>query len=248
MTITFTDQDLDGNDTNGVVGFEADEIIPWYTSRGNPSYEFQVTDFREETPGRVYSALVDKIIDGKLWIEVEEDSAQSSLDDQGNTLAYETWQVDAPDPPPAPEGAEIWSATLTVGGQYPDGYGLDGKDTGTKGYFKGWSPASTNDVRYGALSDTDFNFSGDSYEVLELSHTASWRVVRLRLCPRPELPARTFELRLGDKWLVFHGQNSSTRDFSRTRDGSVQQCREYDWDQVTLGWQYNASVNVRITR
>ena len=248
VTITFTDQDLDGNDTNGVVGFEADEIIAWYTSRGNATYEFQVTDFRVETPGRVYSALIDKIIDGKLWIEVEEDSAQSSLDDQGNTLAYETWQVDAPDPPPAPEGAEIWSATLTVGGEYPDGYGLDGKDTGTRGYFKGWSPASTNDVRYGALSDTDFNFSGDSYEILELSHTASWRVVRLRLCPRPELPARTFELRLGDKWLIFHGQNNSTRDFSRTRDGSVQQCREYDWDQVTLDWQYGQSVNVRITR
>ena len=248
VTITFTDQDLDGNDTNGVVGFEADEIIAWYTSRGNPSYEFQVTDFRVETPGRVYSALIDKIIDGKLWIEVEEDSAQSSLDDQGNTLAYETWQVDAPDPPPAPEGAEIWSATLTVGGQYPDGYGLDGKDTGTKGYFKGWSPASTNDVRYGALSDTDFNFSGDSYEILELSHTASWRVVRLRMCPLLQGANRNVELRLGNKWLVFHGQNNSTRDFSRTKDGSVQQCREYDWDQVTLDWQYNASVNVRITR
>ena len=248
VTITFTDQDLDGNDTNGVTGFEADEIIAWYTSRGNATYEFQVTDFRVETPGRVYSALVDKIIDGKLWIEVEEDSAQSSLDGQGNTLAYETWQVDAPDPPPAPEGAEIWSAMLTVGGQYPDGYGLDGKDTGTKGYFKGWSPASTNDVRYGALPGANFTYGGESYEVLELSHTASWRVVRLRMCPLLQGANRNVELRLGNKWVTFDPRNYSAFEFSRTKDGSVQQCREYDWDQVTLDWQYGQSVNVRITR
>ena len=248
VTITFTDQDLDGNDTDGVTGFEADEIIAWYTSRGNATYEFFLTDFRVETPGWVYSALVDKIIDGKLWIEVEEDSAQSSLDGQGNTLSYRTWQVDAPDPAPVPEGSAIWTDTLTVGGQYPDGYGLDGKDTGTKGYFKGWSPASTNDVRYGALPGANFTYGGESYEVLELSHTASWRVVRLRMCPLLQGANRNVELRLGNKWVTFDPRNYSAFEFSRTKDGSVQQCREYDWDQVTLDWQYGQSVNVRITR
>ena len=99
VTITFTDTDLEGNE-HDVVGFEADEIMLWYTRQGHDRYEFQVTDFRVETPGRVYSALVDQIIDGKLWIEVEKDSAQSSLDGQGNTRSYRTWQVDAPDPAP----------------------------------------------------------------------------------------------------------------------------------------------------
>ena len=248
VTFTFTDTNLAGDEFYDVVGFEADEIIAWYTSRGHASYEFLITDFREETPGRVYSALVDKIIDGKLWIEVEADSAQSSHDGQGNTLAYETWQVDAPDPEPAEEGSAIWSDTLTVGGQYPDGYGLDGYDTGTLGYFKGWSPASTNDVAYGALTDNSFSFAG-SREVLELSYTPGWRVVRLRLCPRPMFAPRTFELRLGDdKWLVFHGPNMRQWDFGRISDGVRQQCREYNWGPVILNWQYGQQITVRITR
>ena len=87
------------------MAFEAADIGAWYTRKGHLILRVQVTDFREETPGRVYSALVDEIIDGKLWIEIEEDSAQSSHDGQGNTLSYRTWQVDAPDPQPVlPKG------------------------------------------------------------------------------------------------------------------------------------------------
>ena len=247
VTITFTDRD--GNELDAT-GFEADEIIAYYTKRGQETYEFQITDFREETPGRVYSALVDKIVDGKLWVEVEEDSAQSSQDGQGNTLAYESWQVDAPDPGPAPNGTEIYTDTLTVGGQYPDGYGLDGKDTGTKGYFKGWSPASTNDVRYGALPGANFTYRDTDYEVLDLSYTGGWRVVRLSMCPFLQGASSRTVLRFGSgsgsDWMTFGGDNFSTGNFSRTKDGGRQQCREYEWDQTTLDWEYGDSVSVKI--
>ena len=220
------------------MGFEADEILSWYTRQGHDRYEFQVTDFRVETTGRVYSALVDQIIDGRLWIEVEENAAQSSLDGQGNTRGFGTWQANAPDPEPPPEGAAIWTDTLTVGGE----------DTGIMGYFIGWSQSSGQDERFGSLPGKNFNYGGASYEVLELSYTPNWRTVRLRLCPWLQVPPRTFELRLGDKWVTFDRSSYSARNFSRTKDGSVQQCREYDWDQVTLGWQYGQSISVRITR
>ena len=236
VTITFTDTDLEGNEHN-VVGFEADEIMPWYTRQGHDRYEFQVTDFRVETPGRVYSALVDQIIDGRLWIEVEEDSAQSSLDGQGNTRGFGTWQADAPDQEPPPEGTAIWTDTLTVGGE----------DTGIMGYFIGWSQSTGKDERFGALPGKNFNFGDESYEVLELSYTSNWRIVMLRICPGLQVPPRTFELRLGDKWVTFDSSSYSARNFSRTKDGSVQQCREYRWDQMTLDWEYGDAIPVRIT-
>ena len=68
------------------------------------------------------------------------------------------------------------------------------------------------------------------------------------MCPWLQVPPRTFELRLGDKWVTFDSSKYSARNFSRTKDGSVQQCRQYDWDQVTLGWEYGQSISVRITR
>ena len=238
VTFTFTDQDLEGNDTNGVVGFEADEINAYYVTEDDSGYEFFLTDFRVETPGRVYSALVDQIVDGRLWIEVKENAAQSSLDGQGNTRGFGTWQTDAPDPEPPPEGTAIWTDTLTVGGE----------DTGIMGYFIGWSRSSGQDERFGSLPGKNFNYGGASYEVLELSYTPDWRTVRLRICPWLQVPPRTFELRLGDKWVTFDRSKYSARNFSRTKDGSVQQCRQYDWDQVTLDWEYGQSISVRITR
>ena len=238
VTFTFTDQDLEGNDTNGVVGFEADEINAYYVTEDDSGYEFFLTDFRVETTGRVYSALVDQIVDGRLWIEVKENAAQSSLDGQGNTRGFGTWQTDAPDPEPPPEGTAIWTDTLTVGGE----------DTGIMGYFIGWSRSSGQDERFGSLPGKNFNYGGASYEVLELSYTPDWRTVRLRICPWLQVPPRTFELRLGDKWVTFDRSKYSARNFSRTKDGSVQQCRQYDWDQVTLDWEYGQSISVRITR
>ena len=79
VTPTFTDVDLEANEYD-VAGFEADEMIGYCTRRGQETCEFQITDFREDIPGRVHSALVDKLVDGKLWIEVEADSVQSSHD------------------------------------------------------------------------------------------------------------------------------------------------------------------------
>ena len=249
VTFTFTDTNLGGDERYDVVGFEAADIGAWYTSRGTEAYEFEITDFREETPGRVYSALVEDIIDGKLWIDVPDGAVQSSQDGQDNVFAFETWQVEAPDPAPADEGPAIWSGTLTVGGQYPDGSDDDVSDTGHMGYFIGWSKLTGRDERFGALPDNSFRFGGESHEVLELGYTPGWRIVRLRLCPRPMFTAaRLFELRLGDNWLVFHGPNMSTWDFGRTKDGARQQCREYNWGPVTLDWEYGDSIIVRITR
>ncbi len=241
VTITFIDVDSNGNE-HGVTGFESDEIIAWYTRKGYDSYEFYISDFREETPGLVYSALVDEIIDGKLWIEVEADSAQSSHDGQGNTAAYETWQVDAPDPPPAPEGAQVWEDTLTIGGKEGDW------DAGVMGYFIGWSPNTNKDKRFGALPNANFTYAGVDYEVLELSYIPSWRVVRLAMCPLLDGANRRFELRLDDDYVSFDPDDYQKRDFGRTKDGSRQQCREYDWGKITLDWTYGHTKNVRITR
>ena len=237
VTITFTNADTEGNEY-GVTGFEADEIIAYYTRTGYDTYEFYISDFREESPGRVYSALVDKIIDGELWIEVEADSAQSTHDGQGNTPAYETWQVDAPDPASAPEGPDVWADTLTVGG----------RDTGIMGYFIGWSRATNRDERFGALPNAQFQYQNVDYEILELSYVSTWRNVRLSMCEPLNSANSSWELRLGDRALAFGGDNHKTREFGRTKDGAQQQCREYDWEQITLDWQYDASVSVRITR
>ena len=240
VTFTFTDQDLDGNDTDGVRGFEADDILAYYTNTGASGYEFRITDFREETPGRVYSALVDKIIDGKLWIEVEEGSAQSKLDNQGNTSAYTSWQVDAPDLPSAPEGETVWSDTLGIGGG----------DTGIAGYFVGWSPTSGRDERFGSLPNANFTYNGTDYEIDELSYTEDLRTLRLRMCPRLEGADSSFWLHIGDgnKAVSFGADYMSTRDFRRTKDGTQLQCREYNWEPIDLDWPSGQSRNVKITR
>ena len=240
VTITFTDQDLDGNDTDGVRGFEADDIIAYYTNTGASGYEFRITDLREETPGKVYSALVDKIIDGKLTVEVEENAAQSKLDGQGNTSAYTSWQVDAPDLPSAPEGETVWSDTLTLGGA----------GTGTAGYFVGWSPTSGRDERFGSLPNANFTYNGTDYEIDELSYTEDLRTLRLRMCPRLEGADSSFWLHIGDgnKAVSFGADYMSTREFRRTIDGTQLQCREYNWEPIDLDWQSGQTRSVKITR
>ena len=240
VTFTFTDQDLDGNDTNGVTGFEADEIIAYYTTRDRSSYEFRVTDFREETPGKVYSVLVDKIVDGKLWIEVEEGSVQSKLDGQGNTAGLTTWQVDAPDLPSAPDGTPVWSDTL----------GIAGAGTGTGGYFVGWSQSTGRDERFGSLPNANFTYNGTDYEIDELSYTESLRTLRLRICPLLQGADSSFWLHIGDgnKAVSFGADYMSTRDFRRTKDGTQLQCKEYNWTPIDLDWPSGQSKNVKITR
>ena len=242
VTFTFTDTNNAGDQHYGIEGFEASDIAAWYTSPGTESYEFEVEDFREEAAGRVYSALVDEIIDGKLWIDVPDGAAQSSHDGLKVIGAYETWQVDAPDPPPALEGAQVWEDTLTIGGKEGDW------DAGIMGYFIGWSPNTDKDKRFGALPNANFTYAGVDYEVLELSYTPSWRVVRLAMCPLLDGANRRFELRLDDDYVSFDPDDYQKRDFGRTKDGSRQQCREYDWGKITLDWTYGHTKNVRITR
>ena len=238
VTITFTDVDLNGNEYD-VEGFEPDEIMVSYTAPGQDTYQFYITDFRVETPGRVYSALVDKIVDGNLWVVVEENSAQSTHDGQGNSRSYSTWQVDRPTPPPAPEGEAIYTDTLTVGGG----------DTGLKGYLIGWSRYSMKEERFGALPGKDFTYADVDYEIIELTYVSGWRQLAIRMCQPLEGVNSDFELRIGDdKLFVFGSDNSSTSNFGRTKNGNDQQCREYSWDQVTLDWQEGADVSVRITQ
>ena len=238
VTFTFTDQDLDGNDTDGVTGFDVHDIFPVYFTEGLDSFEFLLKDFREETPGRVYSALVDEIVEGELWIWVEEDSAQSTLDGQGNTSAYTSWQVEPPPPAPAPAGTTIWSDTLTVGGS----------GTGISGYFIEWSQSTGEDERFGELPNATFSYNGTDYEILELSYTESWRAVRLTVCSSLAGANSSLVLSLGDVSLSFGSDNLRTRNVFRTRDGISQECLEYNWDQVTLDWQYGAFIPVKITR
>ena len=233
VTFTFTDQDSEGNEYD-VVGFEPDDITAFFTRRGHPSYEFQLEDFRVETPNRVYSALVDEIIDGKLWVMVPANSARSVHDDQGNTSAFRTWQVDAPDPPPAPPSAEetnVWTDTLTVGG----------RETGIMGYFVAWSRHTDKDEQFGALPNAAFTYDGTEYEILELSYVGSWRVARLSMCPL--LPGmEDASLRLGDRRFEFGDDSVSLRKFRRAKDGARQQCGEYDWEKTTLEWSYGDQV------
>ena len=238
VTITFTDVDPNGNEY-GVEGFEPDEILAYYTAPGQVTYQFYVTGFRVETPGRVYSALVDKIVDGKLSVEVEGNSAQSTRDGQGNSGSYSTWQVDRPTPPPAPEGETIYTDTLTVGGG----------DTGLKGYLVGWSRYSMREERFGALPGKDFTYAGVDYEITQLTYVSGWRQLAIWMCQPLEGVNSDFELRIGDdKFFVFGSGNSSTSNFRHTKNGNEQQCREYEWDQVTLDWQEGAEVSVRITK
>ena len=68
------------------------------------------------------------------------------------------------------------------------------------------------------------------------------------MCPVMEDINRSFRLRLGDVTLTFGSDNNKTWDFGRTKDGVRESCREYDWEQTTLGWRYGDNVNVRITR
>ena len=240
VTITFTDQDMDGIDTGGVTGFEADDIFAYYTKRGASGYDFLVTDFREETPGRVYSALVDKIIDGNLWIEIQEGAAQSTRDGRGNTAGLETWQVDAPDLPPAPEGETVWSDTLGIGGA----------GTGTGGYFVGWSQSTGRDERFGSLPNANFTYNGTEYEIDELSYTGNLRTLRFSICPFLQGADSSFWLHIGDgnKAISFGADYMSTRDFRRTIDGTQLQCREYNWEPVDLDWPSGQSRSVKITR
>lgn len=94
LTFTFTDEEHDGT-RFGVTGFEVGDIVVSY---GSPTYyEFTLEDFRVETAGLVYSALVRHILDGKLTIRVPEGAAQSTEDGQQSTAAVFQITVDAPD-------------------------------------------------------------------------------------------------------------------------------------------------------
>ncbi len=237
VTITFTDQDMDGMDTDGIEGFEADDIIAYYTTENHGSYEFRVTDFREETPGKEYSALVDQIIDGKLWIEVEEGAAQSKLDGAVNAGSYTTWQVDAPALPSAPEGETIWSDNLRIGGE------------DIRGYFVDWSSVTGRDERFGELPNGNFSYNGTDYEIEELIYTNTWRALEFAICPTLEGANSNFWLHLGEdsKAVSSGGDYISTRDFTRTRDGTQLQCTRYRWNPIELNWPKGQGRNVKIT-
>ena len=104
VTFTFTDEDHDGTQY-GVTGFDVDDIEATYSS---PTFhEFTLEDFREETTGLVYSALVNDLLDGRLTIRVPASAAKSTHDDQESTSASLSIEVK---PPQAdePTGTDIW--------------------------------------------------------------------------------------------------------------------------------------------
>ena len=237
VTIAFVDRDAEGNEYD-VEGFEAGEVVGVYRDMG---YSFELTEFRVETPGRVYSALVDTILDGLLLVYVQKEAARSSLDEQGNSYGSLFIEVDAPDRGPAPGGPELWSATLTVGDsaaareQNPEQQGI----TGSLGYG----------TDFGNLSEDAFILDGVTYTVRELSYTPSWGLARLTMCPRLEGADGDFELHLGGgRWVSFDPGEVSRHDFSReTGDGELESCVRYDWNPIQLDWEEGESITVSIT-
>ena len=102
------------------------------------------------------------------------------------------------------------------------------------------------DVTYGALPCRDFTHGSTDYEIQELTYTTSWRTVRLRMYPALEGAGSRTVLRFGSDLMTFAPSKVKTSDYRRTKDEAVQQCREYDWDQQTIGWSYNYSVSVKM--
>ena len=130
------------------------ELSGWYSGT---SYSFFLTDIRQEDEdGREYSALVDKLLDGKLHIRYH--SSGSSV---SSGLSVE---VDAPDPRPEPGGASVWSATMTVEDDVAEEKQNNAKTI--SGYL-GYAGGSTIDDQ-GQMDAATFTWTGTEYTVLEL--------------------------------------------------------------------------------
>ena len=74
MTFTFTGENYKGTQF-GVEGFDVEDIEASYSGRS--CYELTLADFRVDTPGLVYGAPVDQILDETLRIEIPAVAARS---------------------------------------------------------------------------------------------------------------------------------------------------------------------------
>ena len=237
VTFTFTDEDHDGT-RYGVTGFDLSDTDASY---GSPSfYEFTMTDFKAETPGRVYSALVNQIIDGKLTIRVPANAAQSTEDGQQSAAAVFLIEVDAPEPE-APTGTDLWSAEMTVGDY----------EHNARGYIDTAATLWSVDETIGSLSANTFTYAGKNYLVGEVSYVSSWDMVVLVTCPGIEGADGSFDLYLDDQHdgdqdhsLSFDPDGVRKHTFSRTLDGVEVSCIEYAW----VPKQVDSKVNVRIVK
>ena len=249
VTFTFTDEDHDGSQY-GVTGFDVDDIEASYAS---PTFhEFTLEDFREETTGLVYSALVNQLLDGRLRIRVAEGVAKSTHDDQESTSASLAIEVE---PPQAvePAGTEIWSAEMTVGDYSRNAMGYINPNLSL------WDP----DVTIGSLSDgndaTDdddaFSYAGKNYRVGEISIVRDWNMILFVSCPGLEGADASFDLFLDDQVdgnrdhsLSFDPEKMDSSQLSGTIDGATQSCVEYRWTPQSADWKEGGKVNVRLVR
>jgi len=160
------------------------DLEGWYTGT---SYSFTLTDIREEEEDQVFSARVDKILDGKLRVFYKED-------------VFLSITVDAPHYGSEPGGSNIWSTTMTV----EDSAAADKQNNPpTVSGFLGYAKDSTIDDQ-GSIDDDTFTFRGTTYRVKELIHTPNWATVDLRLDKPLPNNGRGMSLHLGDgRWLRF---------------------------------------------
>ena len=249
LTFTFTDEDHEGTEY-GVKDFEVGDIEAWYTS--GSFYEFTLEEFKEETPGLVYSARVNQLLDGNLFIRVPEGAAKSTHDEQESMSADFAIEVEPPEAD-QPAGTEIWSAVMTVGDYSGNAVGYINPDLSI------WDPGDT----IGSLSDGDdatddddtFTYAGKNYWVGELTIVRAWNTFLFISCPGLEGADATFDLFLDDQVdghrdhsLSFDPEEAETYQFSRTIDGATQSCVEYRWTPHRADWEKDGKVNVRIVK
>jgi len=245
VTFTFTDEDHDGTQY-GVKQFDVDDIQAHYSAPSH--YEFTLADFRkEDNAGLVYSALVDRLLDGNLRIRVAAGAAKSTQDGQESQAAVLNIKVNAPEAT-VPAGTQIWSAEMTVG-EFPGN---------AVGYIDHQLTQWTLNQTIGSLSGDDGNqfiYSGTNYRVGEVSYVRAWNVMIFVLCPGLDGADARFDLYLDDTVdgrtdlsLSFDPEKANTSRFTKTVDGNSVSCVEYHWEPHKVDWTENGKVNVRLIR
>ena len=114
-------------------------------------------------------------------------------------------------------GAEIWSATMTVGGPTPDA---------GKGYL-----LFPRFATFGSLSPVTFMLDGDTYTVAELRILGG----DLLFTPDRQLP--------GDFTISLDGRSFSSTSATQTQ---IAQGYRYTWSSRGLTWPVNDSVSVKL--
>ena len=224
VTITFSEP---------VSGFDIHDVKVAYPSSGSVG----LTSLTEVTAGTVYEGVVDRLVEGSLFIEVEpygglpiiaEDDGrqaaatrtESGVDDVNTAIL--NLNVVAP-PPPGPSSAPaVWSATMTVG-----------ESGGYEGYVVSGSSLLPDGT--GSVSDTMFTLEGTEYTVEEVLLNPAFGRLYLRVSETLPNDGSGMTLNVGD-------QGFSLGDASDRGNGL------YSWMPFVPDWSAGDTVAVSLRR